>query len=61
MDTDDLDPRPAPLRPPDLEAMSIEALEDYVAGLESEIARARAAIDSKKTAKDSADAVFGIR
>ncbi len=60
MDTDDLDPRPAPGRPADLGAMSIEALEAYVTGLESEIRRAEDVIESKKAARDSADAAFRI-
>ncbi len=60
MDTDDLDPRPAPDQPADLGAMSIEALEEYVAGLELEIRRAEDVIESKKSAQDSAHAVFGI-
>lgn len=60
MDTDDLDPRPVPDRPADLGAMSIEALEKYVAGLKSEIRRAEDVIESKKAARDSADTVFRI-
>ena len=52
MDTDDLDPRPAPDRPADLGAMSIEVLEEYVASLESEIRRAEDVIESKKAARD---------
>ena len=60
MDTDDLNPRPVPERPADLGAMSIEALEEYVAGLELEIRRAEDVIESKKAARDSADAAFRI-
>ena len=60
MDTDDLNPRPVPERPADLGAMSIEALEKYVADLEWEIRRAEDVIESKKAARDSADAAFRI-
>ncbi len=58
MDADELDPRPAPTGPPNLEAMSIEALADYIASLESEIRRAREIIAAKQDARSSADAVF---
>lgn len=62
MDTDDLEPPGnAPgTQPgkPDLQMMSIEQLQDYIAGMEAEIARARVAIDSKQSARGTADAVF---
>ncbi|MDE0359771.1 MAG: DUF1192 domain-containing protein [Rhodospirillaceae bacterium] len=58
MDADELDPRPAPASPPNLEAMSIEALAEYIASLESEIRRAREVIAAKQDARSSADAVF---
>ena len=58
MDADELDPRPAPTGRPNLEAMSIEALADYIASLESEILKAREIIASKQDARSSADAVF---
>ena len=58
MDTDELDPRPSPTGRPNLEAMSIEALADYIASLESEILRARQAIAAKQDARSSAADVF---
>ena len=41
-----------------LDAMSVEELTDRIALLEGEIARLRAAIDSKRKSKSAADAVF---
>lgn len=66
MDTDDLDPpRPLPpaagLPPRDLEVMGIGQLTDYIAGLEAEIARARAAIARKQSARSAAEAFFKPR
>lgn len=60
MDTDDLEPRPAKPRPKDLDDMSIEALHDYIADLEAEIARAREAIAGKEAARTGADSFFKI-
>lgn len=58
MDSDDLEPRePAPAAK-DLEAMSIEALDAYIAELKAEIARAERAIAGKQSARSAADAVF---
>lgn len=72
MDTDDLDPpRPlagsflgsgsgsGPVR--DLDVMGLEQLNDYIAGLEAEIARARDAIARKTTARSAAEAFFKPR
>jgi uncharacterized small protein (DUF1192 family) len=58
MDTDDLEPRRPKLEAPSLEAMSIDALREYIAELEAEIGRASAMIDAKQSARASADAVF---
>jgi len=58
MDIDDLEPRAQKAAPKDLDAMSIEALEEYIAGLQVEIARAEAAISAKKAARAGADAFF---
>jgi len=58
MNPDELDPRPAKPKPKDLEAMSIEALGDYIAELEAEIARARETIGRKQSARSTADSVF---
>jgi len=60
MDTDDLEPRhqKRKLEPKNLEELSIEALGEYIAELEAEIARARSAIAEKESAHDDADSVF---
>jgi len=58
MDTDDLEPRKRQPDAPDLPAMSIEALVEYIDELRAEISRAEAMIDSKKSAKGAADDVF---
>lgn len=64
MDTDDLEPPEVPLEihrgKPDLQLMSVEQLQDYIAEMEAEIARVRAAIADKQTARGAADAVFKI-
>ncbi len=60
MDTDDLEPRRPTLETPNLEAMSIEALQDYIARLMAEIGRATTVIEAKKAARASADAVFKL-
>ena len=57
MDTEDDSPKAAPARP-DLEGMSIAALEEYIAELEAEIARARAAIAAKQAVRGSAEGLF---
>jgi uncharacterized small protein (DUF1192 family) len=43
-----------------LVAMSVEELTDRIALLEGEIARLRAAIDSKRKSKSAADAFFKL-
>jgi uncharacterized small protein (DUF1192 family) len=43
-----------------LEAMSVEELTDRIALLEGEIARLKAAIDSKRKSKSAADAFFKL-
>ena len=58
MDDEDLQPQE---RKPDLknlEIMSFEALEDYIGDLESEIARVRAEIAKKQSAKSAAESIF---
>lgn len=49
--------KPKP-KPRNLALMSIEALDDYIADLEAEIARARDAIAAKQTARGDAESVF---
>ena len=58
MDLNELEPREKTPEPKKLDEMSIEALKDYVAELEGEIARARDAIAVKEQARAGADAVF---
>ena len=58
MDEDDLKPRAATPEQKKLEMMSIEALHQYVAELEAEIARAKATIAAKGEARTAADSFF---
>lgn len=58
MDTDDLEPIVKKTRMRDLEIMSIEALGEYIAELQSEIKRIDAEIQLKKTARQGAEDVF---
>ncbi|WP_292023760.1 MULTISPECIES: DUF1192 domain-containing protein [unclassified Brevundimonas] len=63
---EDLEPRPQrgePLRAlsrEDLDVYSIEDLEGRIAALDDEIARARAAIEAKRSKKNAADALFNF-
>ena len=56
-DEDDL-PRPAAWQPRNLEPLSIDQLEDYIAVLEGEIARVRDDIAAKRSIRDAAEAFF---
>ena len=61
VDADDLEPTPKAitgLTPPDLQPMSIEALEDYIADMEAEIARVREAIAGKQSHRQGAEGLF---
>lgn len=58
MDTDDLEPKKQKPKPKNLEEMSIEALKEYIADLESEIARVRESIAAKQAAQADADSFF---
>jgi len=58
LDTDDLEPRAKKPAPKNLDEMSLAALEDYIAGLEAEIARARSAIAAKRASRHGAEAFF---
>jgi uncharacterized small protein (DUF1192 family) len=58
MDTDDLESKKKKDRIKDLDAMSIEALGDYIADLETEIERVRVAVSLKDVAKISAERIF---
>jgi len=58
MDVDDLEPQKQKPAPQNLEEMSIEALEEYIAELEAEIARIREAIAGKQDARAGAEQFF---
>ncbi|CAA7615080.1 DUF1192 domain-containing protein [Magnetospirillum sp. UT-4] len=58
MDWDDLDPKTKKPAPRVLDTMGIEELEAYIADLEAEITRVRAAIAAKRSARAGADSVF---
>lgn len=60
MDTDDLEPQVPKLAPLDFDVMSVEQLQEYVASLKEEIARAEEAIAAKTSARGAAEAVFKI-
>ena len=61
MDSDDLEPhkqKATSLASKDLDELSIEALNEYIAELKAEIARAEAAVGAKESARAGADAFF---
>jgi uncharacterized small protein (DUF1192 family) len=58
MDEEDLLPQRRKPPPRDLTLMGIAELEDYIAGLEEEIARARAEIAAKRSHRGGAEALF---
>ena len=58
MDESELEPLTKKPKPKDLEVMSIEALNEYIADLEAEIERARAEIDAKHDHRSQAESVF---
>ncbi|NQV55111.1 MAG: DUF1192 domain-containing protein [Rhodospirillales bacterium] len=58
MDIEDLEPTKQKPEIKNLEILSIEALGEYIAELEQEIARARAEIVLKNKAREGADLVF---
>jgi uncharacterized small protein (DUF1192 family) len=58
MEPEDLEPRTKKPAPKNLEVMSIEALYEYVAELETEIARVRETIAAKETARVGAETLF---
>ena len=58
MDEEDLLPQRQPVKPRDLTLLGIAELDEYIAGLESEIARARAEIAAKQRQRSGADALF---
>ena len=58
MDEEDLLPQRQPPKLKDLTLLGVAELEDYIAGLESEIARARAEIAVKRRQRSGAEALF---
>jgi len=58
MNPDEIDPRPQAPKPRDLESMSLQGLNAYIAELEAEIDRAREVIGRKHSARSSAESVF---
>lgn len=58
MDENDLEPREKKPVLKDLAVLSIEALEDYIGELETEIGRVREEISRKQTAQTSAESFF---
>lgn len=63
---EDLEPRPQrgePLRAlsrEDLDVYAVEDLQERIAALEAEITRSRAAIQTKRSKKNAADALFNF-
>jgi uncharacterized small protein (DUF1192 family) len=55
---DDLLPRRAGAKPPDMATWSLEELEAYIARLKAEIERARAAITAKQSVRGAAESLF---
>ncbi|MFC7333352.1 DUF1192 domain-containing protein [Rhodocista pekingensis] len=58
MEPEDFEPRNRPAKPKDLSTLSVGDLEEYIAGLEAEIARARATIQAKQAVTAAAEAFF---
>lgn len=58
MDPEELEPQLKKPAPKNLDVMSLEALGEYIAELEAEIARARSAIQAKENARTGAETFF---
>ena len=58
MDIEELEPRKKLPTPPDLDRMSIEELEDYIASMEAEIVRVKHKIEAKQAHRAGAAALF---
>ena len=58
MDEEELLPRRKPAAPKDLSLLGIAELEEYIAGLKAEIARAQAEIAEKQKQRGGAEALF---
>lgn len=58
MDDEDLEPRTLRPKPLDLDSLSIGSLNEYIAELEGEIERVRAAISAKEAWRGEAESFF---
>ena len=58
MDMEELEPRRKTLQPRSLEPWSIGELEEYIANLEAEIARAKSVISAKQSHRAGLDGLF---
>ena len=58
MEEDDSRPLKGPVKPRDLDDLSIADLEEYIAGLEAEIARARQDIVRKDRHREGVEGLF---
>ena len=58
MDEEDLLPQRQPPKLKDLTLLGVAELEEYIAGLKSEIARARAEVAVKQRQRSGAEALF---
>ena len=58
IDEEDLVPRNQPKKLKDLTLLGIAELQEYIAALEAEIARARAEISAKQKQRSGAEALF---
>ncbi len=61
IDPEELEPKKQKPKPRDLEGLGVAELQDYIADLEAEIARARAAIAKKQDHRSGAEAFFKKR
>lgn len=55
---DDLEPRPQPMGPRNLDNMSIYELEEYIVDLKAEIVRVEENVIKKKASQDAAASIF---
>ena len=58
MEEEDLNPKKGPAKLRDLDSLSIEELEDYIAELEAEIRRVREDIDRKRRHREGIEGIF---
>ncbi|MFN0042073.1 MAG: DUF1192 family protein [Alphaproteobacteria bacterium] len=58
MEPEDLEPRTKRIEKRNLDVLAVREIEGYIAELEEEIARARAAIKGKSSHKNAAEAFF---